>query len=303
MTEISFCCPGCHSSLAEGDASLTCRRCEAQYPLIDGVPVFAARDAFYEGRWAEPDRSCGSLRNWLIKKQRFFLHSLRGKRGALLDLGCGGGWQGFAQTGMAVGVDLSLGSLKAARSLYSKVALAELAALPFPDETFDYVVSSDVLGHVETAKKDVVIAEIARVLRRGGRTLHYIEADSSDPLTRFEKRYPELYRRYIVEPEGHIGVEAPSQTTERFRRVGFRPVREVPSYKLLLYVNRIVQYFDNEYSRKARGIGLLVMFCKALMAVKPLELGANVAISLILEVTDRVLPAEWANGLMVEYER
>src|SRR5581483_8341823 len=38
--------------------------------------------------------------------------------------------------------------------------------LPFPEETFDVVVASDVIEHVQDA--GAVVAEAARVLRRGG---------------------------------------------------------------------------------------------------------------------------------------
>src|SRR5581483_6081136 len=188
-------CPSCRAVLPAGDAALRCPTCGREYPVVGGVPAFAAPDAFYEGKWASPDRSCGSPRNWLVKKQRFFLRRLAGREGRLLDLGCGGGWAVFARGGETAGVDLSVASLQGARKLYDTVAAAELGALPFPDASFDYVVSSDVLGHVPLAGKDRVWKEIRRVLKPGGRTLHYIEADGGDPLMRFAKSDPALYRR------------------------------------------------------------------------------------------------------------
>ncbi len=258
--------------------------------------------AFYEGRWAQPDLSAGSLRNYLVKKERFFLRELRGRRGRVLDLGCGGGWRFFTTIGPVIGVDLSCSSLRAARGLYCQVAAARLEALPFADASFDFVVSSDVLGHVPLALKDAVLAEIRRVLRPGGRTLHYVETEGQDPLMRWARRRPDLYQRYVVAPEGHIGMEPASRTLARFRRAGFRPVKELAAYRGLLYVGRVVQLFDNEYAALSPGVRALVAVCRALKAIPPLETAANVALSALLEVADRLLPLDWAGGVMVCYE-
>ena len=266
-------------------------------------PKAISRANFYEGKWAEVDLSTGSLRNWLIKKQRFFVTRLLRKRGALLDLGCGGGWRLFAKAGPVAGIDLSRPSLKAAGKIYSLVAVADLAYLPFAEESFDFVVSSDVLGHVSSQRKQQVLNEIYRVLRKGGLTLHYIETEGADPLTRFEKSDPSLYRRYIVEPEGHVGLESPRQAAQRFHVLGFEKGRETACYKMLLYINRFVQYFDNEYRRRSWFIRIAVALCKLLVRAKPLELAANVGVALALEITDRLFPFEWASGLMVEYKK
>src|SRR5205823_778399 len=151
-----------------------------RYPVVRGVANFTGEDPFYEGRWSQPDETAGSLRNWLVRKERFFLLELRGLRGSVLDLGCGGGWRLFTRVGPVAGVDLSQGSLERALTLYGAAARAGLSALPFPDAGFDVVVSSDVLGHIPLEEKDAALAEIFRVLRPGGLTLHYVEADSRD---------------------------------------------------------------------------------------------------------------------------
>ncbi|MSQ10343.1 MAG: class I SAM-dependent methyltransferase, partial [Dehalococcoidia bacterium] len=144
----------------------------------------APRQTFYEGRWAEPDRSCGTIRNWLVKKERFFLQRLpRSGTASVLDLGCGGGWAVFARAGRTIGVDMSPQSLHGAASIYHGVAACELTQLPWRDGSFDLVVSSDVLGHVPLEGKQRAIEEIFRVVKPGGRTLHYIEAEGADPLT------------------------------------------------------------------------------------------------------------------------
>ena len=62
-------------------------------------------------------------------------------------------------------------ALAARRNGYDATFSGELTSLPFADASFDYVVSLDVLGHIEAEEKDAVLAEIKRVLRPGGVTL------------------------------------------------------------------------------------------------------------------------------------
>ncbi len=92
-----------------------------------------------------------------------------------LDVGCGGGLlaEEFAKLGYAVtGVDPSKPSIVAAREHAQKAGLAITYLvgagedLAFPEKSFDLVYCCDVLEHVEDP--DRVIAESARVLKRGG---------------------------------------------------------------------------------------------------------------------------------------
>lgn len=304
-----FICPSCREPLAAGVEALVCPNCRASFPLVSGprgglrIPLFTNLDPFYEGRWAQADLSAGSARNWLVRKERFFLRRLRGQRGRVLDLGCGGGWRLFCRLGPVMGVDLSLTSVRAAATIYPQVAVADLSRLPFPEASFDFVVSLDLLGHIPLQDKDAVLGEIFRVLRPGGRTLHYIEALGDDPLTRFERRYPELYQRHIIEPEGHIGLEPPSAVFARFRRMGFRPVRELSVYRMLLYVSRVIQHLDNEYQTKAWWARASVALGRFLGRWRPVEAAANVGVSALMELGDRLFPAHWAGGVLVEYLR
>lgn len=267
------------------------------------MPSTADDRSFYEGKWSQPDLSAGSLRNYIVRKERFFVRGLSRRRGRVLDLGCGGGWRFYTRAGPVIGVDLSHGSLLSAAGIYEGAVLADLSTLPFAAESFDVVVSSDVLGHVPAADKDTVLAEIRRVLRPGGLTLHYVEADGDDPLMRFAKRYPELYQRHVIAPEGHIGLEPTGAVTARFRRLGFRAVAEIPAYRGLTYVRRFVQYFDNEYAGEAWVVGLLVGLCKLLTKARMVELASNLVLSLLIEIGDRVLPQRWAGGVLVCYEK
>jgi 2-polyprenyl-6-hydroxyphenyl methylase / 3-demethylubiquinone-9 3-methyltransferase len=94
----------------------------------------------------------------------------------VLDVGCGGGYlaEAFARAGAVVsGVDLSASSIAAAQRHAQAAGLAidyrpaDARSLPYPDATFDVVLSSDFLEHVSD-QLDAVVAEQSRVLRPGG---------------------------------------------------------------------------------------------------------------------------------------
>lgn len=95
-----------------------------------------------------------------------------------LDLGCGQGWYaadlalaGFQMTG----IDTSEGQIRHARrhceSLGAQVDLhlGDGKGLPFPDATFDFAYSINVLHHVTTPEAQVAtLQELVRVLKPGG---------------------------------------------------------------------------------------------------------------------------------------
>jgi len=96
----------------------------------------------------------------------------------ILDAGCGtGGLLARLRTpGWRAGVEISsLGILLARTRRGGVLAQASVAALPFADETFDAVVSIDVLCHAGVEEKQAV-EEAARVLRPGGRLLVQVPA-------------------------------------------------------------------------------------------------------------------------------
>ena len=139
---------------------------------------------------------------WHVGKRRIG-DALLGDPGALrtnsllqdrrvLDLGCGAGFnlQCLRRYGSAVGLDVSPDALRLARqrqvSLLCQADCAE--GLPFRAETFDLVTAFDVLEHVR--EDHWLMAELARVLKPGGRLLVHVPA------------YPWLYS-YWDRAHGH----------------------------------------------------------------------------------------------------
>jgi SAM-dependent methyltransferase len=98
-------------------------------------------------------------------------------RGMMLDAGCGSGqtmswFIGQWPKWSATGVDVALDALAAARHAGLTVQRASILALPFPNRSFDLVLTQDVLQHLPLDGGDqTALMECARVLRVGGTIL------------------------------------------------------------------------------------------------------------------------------------
>ena len=164
---------------------------------------------------------------------------------ALLDLGCGAGMLALLKRkGVAVtGVDLSDECVAAARrNGYDETVRGELTSLPFEDRSFDYVVSLDVIGHIPAEQKDAVLAEIKRVLRPDGVTMHGIECTDREARRGYEEMSKEALRRFIA-IDGHVGLEEEREHAARFQRF-FEHVAWEPRYALCLSSDEFLKQAD-----------------------------------------------------------
>ena len=111
---------------------------------------------------------------WYRALHRRLIRALDGVDGVVLDAGCGtGGLLRRLTTRRpdlsAFGVDFSsAAAARAATKSGAAVACASVESLPFADDSFDAVVSADVLCH-RSLEPATALAEMGRVLRPGGR--------------------------------------------------------------------------------------------------------------------------------------
>jgi SAM-dependent methyltransferase len=133
----------------------------------------------------------------------------------LLDMGCGGGrhaFEAWRRGAVSVALDYSEGELKEVRSILGAMVEAgelphgecggavngDALVLPFPDDTFDCIIASEVLEHLWA--DEAAIRELVRVLRPGGRMAVTVPT-----------RWPErvcwaLDHHYHDTPGGHIRI-------------------------------------------------------------------------------------------------
>ena len=91
-----------------------------------------------------------------------------------------------------VAVDVSHAVAESAADRYPELELdvADVRDLPFPDRSFDAVVSCSTLDHFQTTDDlDVALREIARVLKPGGRLLVTLD-NASNPLVALRNALP-----------------------------------------------------------------------------------------------------------------
>lgn len=211
---------------------------------------------------------------WSYREWRFWERAAPRCR-RLLDLGCARGREVFRDKAeRCIGVDLAGRALSDCNRRYDGAALGRLEQLPFPDDSFDVVVSSHVLGHIPPDSKAFVFAEMARVLRPGGTTAHVVETESSRDLIQRAKAHPELYRLRILDPDGHIGLEPPRDALRRFREAGLelRFVEKMDARSL--HPRLWIKWFDNEYRTIDADIDRSVRRAQATLR-SPLRLAAT----------------------------
>lgn len=89
----------------------------------------------------------------------------------ILEVGCGWGelaeWVGRETGAEVVAIDLSPGMVELARERGVDAQVGDVQALPFADDEFDIAIAAWMLYHVPDL--DRALAELARVLRPGGR--------------------------------------------------------------------------------------------------------------------------------------
>lgn len=326
---VKLVCPQCRREIAPKTVDLSCTGCGRQYAYRDGVISFLSPEESFnpttfkdkqEQAWSSSAQLRDRIRhsrvlsfvNWARikfsmsgRRDRIFYNEMhRGDPNRLiLDIGCGGGRHYFCNYGKVVGVDPVLDLLQIAKTLYAEVYHASAFHLPFADGTFDYVVSSDVIGHIPAECKDQMFAEMYRVLKPGGRTVHVIETDANSCWGRFAHRHPALFQKYLVDLPGHISLELPTQLQARFLKHGFKPVRFQKYASAVMECGALAGCFDNEYKELSAGLRFAVGLDRLLARNLVVRELVNLALEPIAQLADGLTPLDSTMGALVVFEK
>jgi SAM-dependent methyltransferase len=173
-------CIDCGRSLqSDGAGGFGCSSCGRKYPQRNGVACFVDSGNYADSfgfQWQRYHRTqldteqCRESESDFRQRTGFTPDDLKGK--LVLDVGCGMGR--FAEVATrwgarVVGIDLSAAAQVAARNLADRdfVAFqADVFALPFALESFDYIYSIGVLHHTPDCEK--AVKALPPLLKPGG---------------------------------------------------------------------------------------------------------------------------------------
>jgi ubiquinone/menaquinone biosynthesis C-methylase UbiE len=173
--------------------------------------------------WTSP---AGRVR-WQRRVRMLTSHIHTGMK--VLELGCGTGFftGELAKTGAAVtAIDISPDLLEIARRNRAaenvRFEIQNAYALTYSDATFDTVIGSSVLHHLEI---DPALAQVFRVLRPAG-TIRFTEPNMLNPQIAIQKNIPAIKRRLGDSPDETAFLRWPLQ--HRLIRAGFRAIQITP---------------------------------------------------------------------------
>jgi SAM-dependent methyltransferase len=134
-----------------------------------------------------------------------------------IGTGTGGMLHALLQRGFRVrGVEINPSLIAESRTWFGDLPVQPVSGvtLPFPDASFDLVLSFDVFEHI--ADSDAHLREVSRVLRPGGRYL--VQTPSKWPNTVFETIRWKSFTRWRAD---HCALHTPAQLRRRLEAHGF----------------------------------------------------------------------------------
>jgi len=190
-------CENNHLKFNEEGGSLSCTNCNHVFVVIDNVPVLLPekeltgqskselhqemgtdfkyidhyqKDAYTTDYFAERDSGTEHSER---RVREFIASHIQGKKGRILDVGCGKAWVAelFCPFGFEViSMDISLRNTSKALKKHPfenhHAAVADVFSLPFSNNSFDYIIASEIIEHVQ--EPAVFTEKLFKVLKPGG---------------------------------------------------------------------------------------------------------------------------------------
>ncbi len=137
----------------------------------ESIPSLQEQELFYNEYWSR-HRPYGRFKTARVARIIEYLSEIKKKRigSEILDLGCGDGrsvpiWNVF---GRATGIDLSAAAVEQAGRNFPglKFVCGDAVHSPFEDNSFDIVISQEVVEHIEN--QTAYVDECHRLLRKDG---------------------------------------------------------------------------------------------------------------------------------------
>lgn len=316
---MKFICPKCKLELKTEYNNLLCLKCGFKLENKNGIFVDERvaeekdkefYDNLYEDELGRKWKKGLNRKNFLKKilekislsyrRERFFKRNIKGKDNLILDLACGVGRDYFSNYGQVVGMDLSYSALIEANKKYDFVIQSGVEKLPFEDNTFDYVVSSDFFGHVRNHDKNKIIKEVSRVLKTNGKTVHIIETDSMNLWFQIAHKNPKLFQKYFVEEiGGHVGLELPVDCVKRWEDNGFWVAKKQKIWGTIWPIKDYLTLFDNEYIKENKKLKIIVYISKAFSKYKITEVLINIVLNPVNSIFNGLTNLNNGQGLML----
>ena len=225
----------------------------ARHPIALGEPeVQDAVAKFYEKRYA----GTGFLYHARIVTQMLDGIKFRDGRYSdkVLDVGCGVGFLSQLYPNFDItGIDISDEMLKRNPHTWVK---APAEAIPFPDNTFDFVVCRSLLHHLDVPAKG--LAEMVRVLKPGGKWVAWepnlsIFNDWIRKLSKLTKQFSHWHKNFspkelkrMIEASGLTITSVKHHGHLAYPMLGFPDILKLP---ISLSVGRYLMAFDEVLSR------------------------------------------------------
>ena len=188
---------------------------------------------------------------------------LRSRSGRALDLGCGTGnytlelkKRGFD----VIGLDASEGMLEVARSKGLECIKGDAYSLPFPDRSFDLVLSVTMFEFIHEPER--VLAEISRVLKPGGEVL--IATMNGRSAWFFFKRLKSLF---VETAYRYARFYTPKELEKLLENAGFTDIESagVIYFPSFWPFHGLAESIDRRFYRRCRNMAAFI----AVRGVKP----------------------------------